>query len=99
PGGVAEQSFQRIRAGAVIGGGVETAIGELFGWGGGNRYTLKLEYLYVDFGRVSNVVGAGLVPVCANTCAVPATGSTTFVSSVHVSEQIIRLGLNYKFDR
>ena len=40
----------------------------------------------------------GLVPVCATTCANPATGFTTFTSAIHVREQIVRVGLNYKFD-
>jgi outer membrane immunogenic protein len=99
PGGVAGESFTRTRIGWTVGGGVETAIGDLFGLPGlGNRFTMKLEYLYVDLGRMTNVIGAALVPVCAGSCANPATGSTLFTSSVHVSEQIVRLGWNYKFD-
>lgn len=99
PGGIAGQNFTRTRIGWTVGGGVETAIGDLFGLRGlGNRFTMKLEYLYVDLGRMTNVIATGLVPVCASNCSNPATGSTLFISSVHASEQIVRLGFNYKYD-
>jgi len=47
---------------AVRGGGVETAIGALFGLGRHTRWTAKLEYLYVDLGNVTNAFGTSLVP-------------------------------------
>jgi hypothetical protein len=39
-----------------------------------------------------------LVPVCATTCTNPATGSASFSSQNHIYEQIVRVGLNYKFN-
>jgi outer membrane immunogenic protein len=98
PGGAAAANFSTIKTGWVLGGGVETAIGALFGLGRDTRWTAKLEYLYVDLGSVTNAFGTKLVPVCASTCATPATGSTSFLSSSHVREQIIRIGVNYRFD-
>jgi outer membrane immunogenic protein len=101
PGGVAAANFSTTKTGWVVGGGVETAIGALFGWG--NNWSMKLEYLYVDLGTVTNTIGTNLTPlavaVASGTRFVPgtATGTTTFYSSNHVYEQIIRVGINYRF--
>ncbi len=54
--GVAAANFSTTRTGWVLGGGVETDIGALFGLGGHN-WSMKLEYLYVDLGNVDNTVG------------------------------------------
>ena len=73
-------------------------MGELLGLGGGNRWTMKLEYLYVDLGHLDYQFGTNLVPVCATTCTNPATGTASLSSRNHVYEQVIRVGLNYKFN-
>jgi hypothetical protein len=61
---------------------------------------LNLLFLYVDLGNVDNAIGTNLVPVAAVNRANNnlATGSTSFFSQNHVIEQIIRVGLNYKFN-
>jgi outer membrane immunogenic protein len=58
--------------------------------GGGSEWVLsgpwtaKLEYLFVDLGTVSNTfVGGGVVP--------------TVVASSHVRDNIVRIGINYRF--
>ena len=58
--------------------------------GGGSEWVLsgpwtaKLEYLFVDLGTVTNtLVGGGAVP--------------TVVASSHVRDNIVRIGLNYRF--
>lgn len=88
--------FATTKVGWVLGGGVETSFNRLFGFGTSN-WTAKVEYLFADLGTINNTVVAGLAPVCASTCTNPATGSTSFVSSMHIYEQIVRVGLNYNF--
>jgi hypothetical protein len=48
---------------------------------------------------VNNTVATGLVPVCGRTCAAPflVGGSTSFNSSTHIYDQIVRVGVNYRF--
>ncbi len=101
--GPAAASFSTVKAGWVLGGGVETAIGALLGPLVGlpsttNKLTAKFEYLFADFGNVNNAFGTAQVPVCGNSCAPAAlvTGSTSFTSLNHVYEHIIRVGVNYK---
>jgi len=69
-----------------------TAISTHGGWtvGGGSEWVLsgpwtaKLEYLFVDLGTVTNTfVGGGVVP--------------TVVASSHVRDNIVRIGINYRF--
>ena len=58
-------NFSTTRTGWVLGGGVETGIGDVFGFASVTRVTMKLEYLYADFGNVNNAIGITLVPVAA----------------------------------
>src|SRR5262249_39412241 len=61
----------------------------------------KLEYLYVDLGTVSNTIGTDLVPLQVMIVSGgfgTATGSTSFYSQNHIREQVIRVGINYRFD-
>jgi outer membrane immunogenic protein len=74
------------KTGWTIGGGVETVLSWL---GASNRWSGKLEYLYVDLGSVANSF------TVANS-AVP--GSIyTFSSNSSVRDHIVRVGLNYHF--
>ena len=68
--------------GWTVGAGVEGAIGG--GW------TARLEYLYVDLGHVS---GSFLTTI-------PALGGGAITSnySSHVTDNVVRVGINYKFD-
>ena len=48
-----------------------------------SNWTAKLEYLYVDFGTVNDTL-IGIAPI------------TPIVTSSHVTDQIVRVGLNYR---
>jgi outer membrane immunogenic protein len=82
-----------ITLGTTTTGTIATASSNVnrVGWtvGGGAEWelsgpwTAKLEYLYVDLGTVSNSFGPGGAPFL--------TGST------HVTDNIVRVGLNYRF--
>ena len=65
------------------GGGVEVALG--------NNWSAKAEYLFVDFGA-SSITSSNLINL-----TVPAPGQP-FTHSVDLKADILRLGLNYRFD-
>jgi outer membrane immunogenic protein len=80
------------KAGWTVGGGVEGAIT--------NNWTWKVEYLYMDLGSIS---GSYTFPVngssCTSTpagCFIVITGSGGTFSS-RVTDNIVRLGVNYRF--
>ena len=75
-------SIARYRTGWVAGGGAE--YGFLPNW------SLKVEYLYIDLGSYSY-----LSPLVAAAPAV--TAGYAWSTSDHGREQLIRVGLNYKF--
>ena len=50
----------------------------------GNGWTAKLEYLYIDFGSVNNAL-VGIAPI------------TPVVTNSHVTDNIVRVGFNYRF--
>jgi outer membrane immunogenic protein len=81
--GVAGFNFSNTdtRVGYTVGAGIEGAIG--------GNWTAKLEYLYVDLGRTSGQF----------TTAFAALGGGTLTSnySSHVTDNVLRVGLNYKF--
>lgn len=74
-------SNSQTRAGYTVGAGVEGAIG--------GNWTAKLEYLYVDLGRVSGSFQT----------TIPALFGGVLSSnySSRVTDNIVRVGLNYKF--
>ena len=65
-----------IKLGWTAGGGIETALG--------NGWTVKLEYLYIDFGSVNDAL-VGIAPI------------TPVVTTSHVTDNIVRVGFNYRF--
>ena len=67
--------------GWTVGGGVEAAMGG--GW------SAKVEYLYLDLGRVSDV----FTPAVVSPSGVPLTGSF----NSRVTDNIVRAGFNYNF--
>jgi outer membrane immunogenic protein len=69
------------KVGWTVGAGVEGVIS--------GNWTAKLEYLYVDLGNVS---GTFITPVIA-----PSGGFLTSSYSSHITDNILRVGLNYKF--
>jgi outer membrane immunogenic protein len=79
PGGKGRGSESGVRVGWTVGGG-----GEWFLRGG---WSLKAEYLYVDFGSES--------------IAVPTSNTSAYTQTMHVdadlSASLARLGLNYRF--
>ncbi len=90
-GGGLSASNNSTRAGFAVGGGVESALT--------NDWTLKLEYLYMDFGTLS-LAGTG-APITTTTFNGPrietiAISTTTAGLSTRVTDNIIRLGLNYR---
>jgi outer membrane immunogenic protein len=87
PGGpgftsTAAASFSNTKSGWTVGGGVETSL-----WNSG--WSAKFEYLYADFGTITN------------SFATPATfvifGSSVTTSSYTLRDHIIRVGINYRF--
>jgi outer membrane immunogenic protein len=78
---VGATTANNINAGWTVGGGVEGAIG--------GNWTAKIEYLYVDLGRVSGTFTTG----------VAALGGGTLLSSFNsrITDNIVRAGVNYKF--
>ena len=88
-------SDDSTRAGWVLGGGAE--------WSIGRNLSLKAEYLYMDLGDVGGASGSTSTTVVAPN--VPQQGFTTVVDttanaalSTRFTDQIFRIGLNYKFD-
>jgi outer membrane immunogenic protein len=75
-------SSSASHAGWTIGGGFETLLG--------GNWTGKIEYLYVDLGTVSG--GPFATPIMVP-CGVFMTSSF----SSHVTDNILRAGLNYRF--
>jgi outer membrane immunogenic protein len=69
------------KAGYTVGAGIEGAIG--------GNWTAKLEYLYVDLGRVSGSFAT----------TIPALGGGTLASnySSRITDNVLRVGVNYKF--
>ena len=55
---------------------------ETFVW---NGWTVKLEYLYIDFGKVGPTAFVGIAPI------------TLVTGSSHLTDNIVRAGFNYHF--
>lgn len=75
-------ALSTTKAGYTVGGGVEAAFWE--------RWSVKAEYLYVDFSRVATT-GVLLLP------GVPPETQAVF-NSIDLKANIVRLGLNYRFN-
>jgi len=83
----AAASISTTRIGWTLGAGVETMIAG--GW------SAKLEYLYVDLGSVSNTV-----PIAINPAFGPAFingGAASATNTSRIIDNIVRVGLNYRF--
>ena len=74
-----------MKTGWAVGGGVETTLAWL---GAGNRWSTKIEYLYVDLGTVGNTF---TVPLAVG------VGDYTATSSSRIQEHLVRVGLNYRY--
>jgi len=84
PGGA---SFSHTRLGWTLGGGVEAKLGG--GW------SAKLEYLYVDLGKFTDTFAIAINP--AYGAGFNAGGAATAASTTHITDSIVRVGLNYQF--
>jgi outer membrane immunogenic protein len=80
PGGTGYASRSDFRTGWTVGGGGE--------WRFDSCWSLKAEYLYVDFGSKTVAVAASNTPAFTQTMQIDAD----------LSAQIARVGLNYFFD-
>jgi outer membrane immunogenic protein len=90
PGVVANTNT--TRAGFAVGGGVEAAIT--------GRWTIKAEYLFMGFGTVG-LSGTG-APVTTDTFNGPrietiTTATTTGSLSTRITDNVVRVGVNYRF--
>jgi outer membrane immunogenic protein len=74
------------KVGYAVGAGIEGAIG--------GNWTAKLEYLYVDLGRTS---GSFATTIPAFGAGVVASGALTSSYSSRVTDNVLRVGLNYRF--
>ncbi len=83
------------RAGWTVGGGIEARI--IGNW------TAKLEYLYMNFGNASGSVADtfSTVPICTSsvpgTCPGPVSHTLNVGFNSGITDNILRLGVNYKF--
>jgi outer membrane immunogenic protein len=80
-------SFSTSKWGWTIGAGVESRLGG--GW------SVKAEYLYVDLGTVGDTLPIAINPAFG--APFNNGGSASATSSSHVTDNIMRVGLNYKF--
>jgi outer membrane immunogenic protein len=80
-------SFSATRTGWTVGAGVETKLGG--GW------SAKLEYLFVDLGTLTQTYGIAINPAFGPAFTTGGVASVT--SSLHITDNIVRAGLNYKF--
>jgi outer membrane immunogenic protein len=94
-GGLAYGEVQTIGsetvAGATVAGSTNTThagwtVGGGVEWAlwGSNNWTAKVEYLYVDLGTVNNTF-AGIAPF------------TPISTSAHITDNVVRAGINYRF--
>jgi outer membrane immunogenic protein len=79
-------TFSHTRTGWALGGGVETKV--FRGW------TAKLEYLHVDLGGRTETIAVPLN--AAFGAALNTGGSASVTTRTKVTDDVIRLGLNYK---
>ncbi len=83
--GIGSSSNSQTKTGWTIGGGLE--------WAAGGPWSIKGEYLYVDFGSAST--SATIVCTAPNVCS--AGVSSPFDTSAGLTASIARVGVNYSF--
>jgi outer membrane immunogenic protein len=97
-GPISTLSFHSTRTGWTAGAGGEGRIGQ-------TNWTVKLEYLYMDLGSDNGAFAATGAPVKTlfevNNADmihfITTTTSFAGIASTHVTDQIVRVGLDYKF--
>jgi outer membrane immunogenic protein len=97
-GPIATLSSNTTRAGFAVGGGVETALD--------NNWSAKFEALYVDLGSFDTAFGGVTNTTVTNALNTPQQGFNTVTTTTatttggfhtHVTDLILRVGLNYRF--
>lgn len=78
---LASSSSNSTRVGWTVGAGVEGVVS--------GNWTAKIEYLYIDLGNVS---GSFVTPIVA-----PSGAFVTSRYSSHITDNILRVGVNYKW--
>lgn len=81
-GGSSSGSASSTKTGWTVGGGIE--------WAFNTHWTVRAEYLYLDFGKVT---ASGIVPPVAAKAGAQSALSTTG----DLTANIARLGVNYRF--
>jgi outer membrane immunogenic protein len=91
PLALATGSASATRAGWVFGGGIEGAIDR--------NWSIKAEYLHLDFGSVDQSISANGVPLTVSIGSFTTTLSQSLTSAFHtrVTDEVFRIGLNYRF--
>jgi outer membrane immunogenic protein len=86
---LANWSNSAERVGWTLGGGIEQAFA--------GNWSVKVEYLYVDLGRVNTTFATS--PTCAGGAGLPCLliGPGTGTVSSRITDNIVRVGINYKF--
>jgi outer membrane immunogenic protein len=82
------RSSRAARRKSADGGSVETRLG-------GTGWSAKLEYLYVDLGTATDAFGLVANPGFFAPAIAAASSGAVAVSS-HVTDHVVRVGLNYK---
>ena len=84
--GTSAFAAERTNVGFAVGGGIE---GKIFA-----NWTWKLEYLHLDLGSLDTEVA--FPPIVVRGGVTPAIGTLT--THTHFTDDIVRVGLNYKLD-
>jgi outer membrane immunogenic protein len=88
---LATGSVNTTRAGWVFGGGIEGAIDR--------NWSIKAEYLHMDFGSIDQSISASGVPLTVVIGDFRTTISQNLTSAFHtrVTDDVFRIGVNYRF--
>lgn len=82
-------SDSRIRAGWALGAGAE--------WALGSNWSIKAEYLHLDFGSFNYLSSCTPVAICRGGGGIPVGESGSWLTSVRARDDVFRLGVNYRF--
>jgi outer membrane immunogenic protein len=89
--GPASGSASTMRTGWTAGGGIESALAFA------PRWSLKAEYLYYDLGTLSYALSPATV-FAGNTTTGTPIGIVNTTATTHLQGNVVRVGLNYRFN-